>query len=403
VATAVTVAFACLGWTAVATADNPHGTPPGQEKADASATANAQVGAQEQAKGEAKGEAGAKAHAHAGVGVKAKNHAHGGAKASAGAATKTVVAAHGRAGGGVHTAAKPSASVHEHGSVAAATSAQTKVYGNGTTAGQVATAAGFGNATLYGPGNSRPHKTGCGKQMVDVHALKAKAGACGATEEVAARLHGHAHGKLGASGHAAAALAAALGLGVKPSSSTGKNTIALASSNQTKLYGNGLTAGQIATQAGMAEAPLFGPGNSQPHKVLCGTHMVDVHALKAKAGACAAAVAAVGTTASGSPVVASVHASAAAPVAAAATTTTTSSPAAAAKSGVAPAKAEQQRSQGPTAQLAAVKTAVNRAVSAPVRTGTLPFTGAELWLPMALGIALMAGGFALRRRAGTLT
>jgi hypothetical protein len=68
--------------------------------------------------------------------------------------------------------------------------------------------------------------------------------------------------------------------GVKPSNSTQHNTYAPAWSNKTKVYGNGKTAGQIATQAGYGNATLHGPGNSQPHKVLCGGHEVDVHALK---------------------------------------------------------------------------------------------------------------------------
>jgi hypothetical protein len=76
--------------------------------------------------------------------------------------------------------------------------------------------------------------------------------------------------------------------GVKPSNATTahKNTWAPASSNKTKQYGNGKTAGQIATQAGYGNATLYGPGNSQPHKVLCGGHYVDVHALKAKGSKC---------------------------------------------------------------------------------------------------------------------
>ena len=54
-----------------------------------------------------------------------------------------------------------------------------------------------------------------------------------------------------------------------------------------KKYGNGKTAAQIATQNGAAPGTkLYGPGNSQPHKVVtCGhRHGVDVHALKAHPG-----------------------------------------------------------------------------------------------------------------------
>src|SRR2546421_8269373 len=76
--------------------------------------------------------------------------------------------------------------------------------------------------------------------------------------------------------------------GVKPSNTTKHNTYAKASSNQTKQYGNGKTAGQIATQAGQPDATLHGPGNSQPHKTAAcpGGHEVDVHALKHKGGSC---------------------------------------------------------------------------------------------------------------------
>src|SRR5258705_13057093 len=75
-------------------------------------------------------------------------------------------------------------------------------------------------------------------------------------------------------------------LGVKPSNDTQKDTHAPAGSNQTKLYGNGDTAGQIAIENGAtATTVLHGPGNSQPHKVAgCTGHEVDVHALKSHSG-----------------------------------------------------------------------------------------------------------------------
>ena len=74
--------------------------------------------------------------------------------------------------------------------------------------------------------------------------------------------------------------------GVKPSNDTKKDTHAQAGSNQTKLYGNGTTAGQIAIKNGASPTTdLYGPGNSQPHKVaVCGGHEVDVHALKSHNG-----------------------------------------------------------------------------------------------------------------------
>jgi hypothetical protein len=75
--------------------------------------------------------------------------------------------------------------------------------------------------------------------------------------------------------------------GVKPSNDTVHKTHAAASSDETKLYGNGKTAGQIAQRNGAAPSTvLHGPGNSQPHKAspCAGGHQVDVHALKGKRG-----------------------------------------------------------------------------------------------------------------------
>ncbi len=66
---------------------------------------------------------------------------------------------------------------------AAASSDQTKQYGNDKTAGQIAMGNGAAPITaLHGPGNSQPHKASpcSGGHEVDVHALKAKrGGACG--------------------------------------------------------------------------------------------------------------------------------------------------------------------------------------------------------------------------------
>ncbi|MEN3311638.1 MAG: hypothetical protein V7645_967 [Actinomycetota bacterium] len=75
--------------------------------------------------------------------------------------------------------------------------------------------------------------------------------------------------------------------GVKPSNDTAHDTRAAASSDETKEYGNGKTAGQIAIGNGAAPSTvLHGPGNSQPHKAspCSGGHEVDVHALKGKRG-----------------------------------------------------------------------------------------------------------------------
>ena len=90
-----------------------------------------------------------------------------------------------------------------------------------------------------------------------------------------------------ASGSSLAQDAGTAQAGVKPSSDTAPDTRAAASTDQTKLYGNGKTAGEIAIQNGAAPSTvLHGPGNSQPHKAApcSGGHEVDVHALKGKRG-----------------------------------------------------------------------------------------------------------------------
>jgi hypothetical protein len=61
-------------------------------------------------------------------------------------------------------------------------------------------------------------------------------------------------------------VAASASEGVKPSNNTEHETHAQAQSQQTKLYGNGQTAGQIAMKHGASGSTvLHGPGNSQPH------------------------------------------------------------------------------------------------------------------------------------------
>src|SRR4029450_11057214 len=73
--------------------------------------------------------------------------------------------------------------------------------------------------------------------------------------------------------------------GMKPANDTAPDTHAPAAAGQTKEYGNGKTAGEIAMQNGAAPTTtVHGPGNSQPHKASpCARgHEVDVHALEGK-------------------------------------------------------------------------------------------------------------------------
>ena len=291
---AATVVLAFAAFTVTATAGNPHGVPPGQEQASGSTAATAST------------------QANAGAQAQGKAQAKGGVATSASAKTKgPSVKANGRARGATQSSV--------HASVAASTTAQ-------------------------------------------------------AQPSVSA--------------------------GVKPSSATSHNTLAPASSNATKLYGNGKTAGQIATQAGFGSSMLFGPGNSQPHKVICGPHNVDVHALKAHAAKCTTAAAA-SVAASLSPA-ASAQASVAGSVAAQTPTTVATQP----KSAAAGAKGEEASHGGvlgARAELASNTKRVSRAILATVRKGTLPFTGLGLWMPVLFGLGLIAGGYGLRRKAASLS
>jgi hypothetical protein len=180
--------------------------------------------------------------------------------------------------------------------------------------------------------------------------------------------------------------------GVKPGNSTAHNTNAPAGSDQTKKYGNGKTAGQIAIQNGYpSSGNLHGPGNSQPHKVTtCGhRHGVDVHALKSHPGrSCGTPepprpphVPTGPPTPSGPPVV---------PV----TPHGPSTP---------PAKPTHDPGHG-SSSVVATETASgdgSDALGATVEQATLPFTGFPLWAAVLAAAILIGVGLTLRRLART--
>jgi hypothetical protein len=197
--------------------------------------------------------------------------------------------------------------------------------------------------------------------------------------------------------------------GVKPSNDTAHDTHAAASSDETKLYGNGKTAGQIAQRNGAAPSTvLHGPGNSQPHKAspCAGGHEVDVHALKGKRGrSCGNSSPPPHTTPN--PVVTPDPGKNPDPL-------KSSDPAKAPTSGpslnpvVTPTGTvvisgmvsvtkvtKKHRGQGGDASgILSATGAVGR--------GTLPFTGVDLWSTAFVALTLMLIGLALCRRARTL-
>jgi hypothetical protein len=182
--------------------------------------------------------------------------------------------------------------------------------------------------------------------------------------------------------------------GVKPANDTAHDTHAAASSEETKQYGNGKTAGQIAVQNGAVPSTiLHGPGNSQPHKAApcSGGHEVDVHALKAKR-----------RTACGTQPPAPPHSTpdpgtvgnpGHGP------STAGNTPASAVSS---PAVPSTSASAKPVVSTKHVRVeSANGVLSATgaIGGGTLPFTGFPLWVAALTAIALIATGLTLRRRS----
>ena len=191
-------------------------------------------------------------------------------------------------------------------------------------------------------------------------------------------------------------------LGVKPSNDTAHNTHAAASSDETKLYGNGQTAGQIAQRNGAApRTVLHGPGNSQPHKAspCAGGHEVDVHALKGKrGGSCGNALPPPHTTPN--PVVTPAPGNNSDP-AKGPTSGPSPNPAVTPAgtvviSGMVSVTKVTKKRHGPDAASGIL------AVSGAVGRGTLPFTGVDLWSTAFVALTVMLIGLALCQRARSL-
>jgi hypothetical protein len=194
-------------------------------------------------------------------------------------------------------------------------------------------------------------------------------------------------------GAAVTELVAANSEGVKPSNTTQHETHAAASSDKTKKYGNGKTAGQIAIANGAAASTIIhGPGNSQPHKAAgcSGRHEVDVHALKAKGHRKGCGTSSTpGGTPSGNP------GSSSNPTVSSEAKPETSTPAA-------PGKPADPGTSQPAGSVASGSTQSSHGVlgaAAVVAHGTLPFTGVQLWAVVLFALMLVAIGLALRRQA----
>jgi hypothetical protein len=182
--------------------------------------------------------------------------------------------------------------------------------------------------------------------------------------------------------------------GVKPSNDTAHDTHAAASSEETKQYGNGKTAGQIAVQNGAAPSTiLHGPGNSQPHKAApcSGRHEVDVHALKGKRRT------ACGTQPSSPPHSTPDPGKVGDP--AHGPNTAGNTPASSASSPSVPSTSTSARPAVSTKHVTVESANGVLSATGAIGGGTLPFTGFPLWVVALTAIALIALGLMLRRRS----
>ena len=261
----------------------------------------------------------------------------------------------------------------------------------------------LGSASAYA-GNGQGNGNGNGKDGT----VAASAGAAGAED------HGNSANAPGqvkkdetvapTASAAAQNDAGAAQAGVKPSKDTAHDTHAAASSDKTKQYGNGKTAGQIAIQNGAAPSTvLHGPGNSQPHKAApcSGGHEVDVHALKGKRGKTCGGQPQPPPTPRpdptpdpGGPGGDPGHGDPAQDP----TVDGGSTPAVLPSSPVDPSTPTTVK---PAPQRATVETAAGvLSATGAIGGGTLPFTGFPIWVVVLIALALIALGVTLRRRSG---
>jgi hypothetical protein len=186
--------------------------------------------------------------------------------------------------------------------------------------------------------------------------------------------------------------------GVKPSNETAHDTHAAASSDETKQYGNGKTAGQIAVQNGAAPSTiLHGPGNSQPHKAApcSGGHEVDVHALKGKRRKSC------GTQPPGPPHSTPDPGKVGDPVHGPSAGGSTPAPAASPPS--VPATSASAKPAVITKQAGVEEAASVLSATGAIGAGALPFTGFPIWIVVLAALASILLGLMLRRRSGALS
>jgi hypothetical protein len=158
-----------------------------------------------------------------------------------------------------------------------------------------------------------------------------------------------------------------------------------AHADSSKRYGNGTTAAQIANDSGAPTGTnVYGPGNSQPHKVTdCKhKHAVDVHAVKDYSSAACTQQTGGSTNTSNTSHTTSASTSSSTSVTATGT---------AQSGGVLGVTASGGKGNAPQGGVLGAIAAVGQ--------GSLPFTGFPLWIAVAAALAVIALGLALRRQA----
>jgi hypothetical protein len=270
--------------------------------------------------------------------------------------------------------------------------------------------AAFAGSALAGNGNGQGQGNGNDKGTTTQPA-KGSAGQNSSTQAGVKPTNATAKGTTCSTGggQGSSATCTATGTGAANASSAGKT-------DSSKKYGNGKTAAQIANSRGApGGTQVYGPGNSQPHKVWdCRRqHWVDVHAVKSYSSASCTTQAqqptssetrtgpgagATGATSSGG----TNNSSHAANATGATKTRSGGVPGSTAtRSG-----ASAPKGKSPTGGVLGVTVSAGNSqpvggvlgAIVSVGSGVLPFTGFPLWTAVLAALLLIVLGLALRRR-----
>jgi len=264
--------------------------------------------------------------------------------------------------------------------------------GNGQAGAQSASATGSVSLAVAGNSADAHGNSATAPGQVKQGSLSTQASGGGSADQNAGALAGAKPTSATAKGNKPTSCTTGGGTGSSATCTSSGSTAATAQTaakpDSSKRYGNGTTAAQVANSHGApAGTQVYGPGNSQPHKVVdCKrNHWVDVHAAKSYAAAPCSTL--TGTT--NGTIAASVPGSTNGP----SVTTLTSSNASSPTRGHGTAGGVL----GVTASGGAGPAGGVLGAIASVGSGVLPFTGISLWLVVLAAAGLIVLGLLLRR------